>query len=55
MNEPNDVKIHRGLKEIYLDRTKSSYIDGKNGKLYYRGFNIKMDFFNMDIRQMFEF
>ena len=40
MNEPNDVKIHRGLKEIYLDRTKSSYIDGKNGKLYYRGFNI---------------
>ena len=40
MNELNDVKIHRGLKEIYLDRTKSSYIDGKNGKLYYRGFNI---------------
>jgi citrate synthase len=35
-----DVTIHRGLKEIYLDRTKSSYIDGKNGKLYYRGFNI---------------
>ena len=40
MNELNDVKIHRGLKEIYLDRTKSSFIDGKNGKLYYRGFNI---------------
>jgi citrate synthase len=35
-----DVTIHRGLKDIYLDRTKSSYIDGKNGKLYYRGFNI---------------
>ena len=40
MNELNDIKIHRGLKEIYLDRTKSSFIDGKNGKLYYRGFNI---------------
>ena len=40
MNELNDIKLHRGLKEIYLDRTKSSFIDGKNGKLYYRGFNI---------------
>tara|TARA_B100001142_G_scaffold101845_1_gene103992 strand:- start:10739 stop:11881 length:1143 start_codon:yes stop_codon:yes gene_type:complete len=36
----DEVKIHRGLKEVYLDRTKSSYVDGKNGKLYYRGFNI---------------
>ena len=36
----DEVRIHRGLKEVYLDRTKSSYVDGKNGKLYYRGFNI---------------
>ena len=35
-----DVTIHRGLKDVYIDRTKSSYVDGKNGKLYYRGFNI---------------
>ncbi len=32
--------LQRGLKNIYLDRTKSSFIDGKSGTLLYRGYNI---------------
>ena len=32
--------LHRGLREVYIDRTKSSFIDGKAGKLLYRGYNI---------------
>ena len=32
--------LHRGLREVYIDRTKSSFIDGKVGKLLYRGYNI---------------
>ena len=32
--------LHRGLREVYIDRTKSSYIDGKAGKLWYRGYSI---------------
>ena len=39
MTEEN-VELHRGLREVYIDRTTSSFIDGKAGKLYYRGFNI---------------
>lgn len=34
------VELHRGLREVYIDRTKSSFIDGKIGKLLYRGYNI---------------
>ena len=34
------AKLHRGLREVYIDRTNSSFIDGKAGKLYYRGYNI---------------
>jgi citrate synthase len=34
------IKLHRGLREVYIDRTNSSFIDGKAGKLYYRGYNI---------------
>ena len=36
----NRIKLHRGLREVYIDRTRSSYIDGKAGRLYYRGYNI---------------
>ena len=39
MTEEN-VELHRGLREVYIDRTTSSFIDGKGGKLYYRGYNI---------------
>ena len=34
------VELHRGLRDVYIDRTKSSFIDGKIGKLLYRGYNI---------------
>mgnify|MGYP006153840037 CR=1 FL=1 len=36
----DEIKLHRGLREVYIDRTTSSFIDGKEGKLYYRGYNI---------------
>ena len=34
------AELHRGLREVYIDRTTSSFIDGKIGKLYYRGYKI---------------
>lgn len=34
------VQLHRGLREVYIDRSKSSFIDGNVGKLLYRGYNI---------------
>ena len=34
------VQLHRGLREVYIDRTKSSFIDGNVGKLLYRGYDI---------------
>ena len=33
-------QIERGLKDVYLDTTESSFIDGQEGKLLYRGYNI---------------
>ena len=36
----NKVELKRGLRDVYIDRTKSSFIDGKAGKLLYRGYNI---------------
>ena len=39
MTEEN-ANLYRGLREVYIDRTTSSYIDGKAGKLYYRGYSI---------------
>ena len=35
-----DVELKRGLKDVYLDRTQASFIDGGQGKLLYRGYNI---------------
>ena len=34
------VQLQRGLRDVYIDRTKSSFIDGNVGKLLYRGYNI---------------
>ena len=34
------VELHRGLRDVYIDRTKSSFIDGAVGKLLYRGYDI---------------
>ena len=36
----NNVELKRGLRDIYIDRTESSFIDGKAGKLLYRGYDI---------------
>ena len=34
------IKIHRGLKGVYFDRSPCTYIDGKAGELRYRGYSI---------------
>ena len=34
------IELKRGLRDVYIDRTESSFIDGKVGKLLYRGYNI---------------
>ena len=34
------VELHRGLRDVYIDRTESSFIDGNIGKLLYRGYSI---------------
>ncbi len=33
-------EIAKGLKDVYFDTTTSSFIDGQEGKLLYRGYNI---------------
>jgi citrate synthase len=33
-------KIHRGLKDVYFERSATTYIDGKAGELRYRGYSI---------------
>ena len=43
MTEPaaeQKIEMHRGLQGVYFDRTRSSFIDGKVGKLLYRGYSI---------------
>ena len=40
MSETEAVKIHRGLKGIYFERSGVSFIDGKAGELTYRGYSI---------------
>jgi citrate synthase len=36
----DDITLHRGLTGVYFDRTETTFIDGKEGKLLYRGYNI---------------
>jgi len=40
MEEKQEVELKKGLKDVYIDRTQSSLIDGKKGRLYYRGYSI---------------
>jgi citrate synthase len=35
------IKIHRGLKGVYFDRSPCTFIDGKAGELRYRGYSIQ--------------
>src|SRR5262249_18621550 len=41
MTEPTEaIKIHRGLRGVYFDRSPCTFIDGKAGDLRYRGYSI---------------
>src|SRR5271157_81416 len=42
-DSPDDatIELHPGLKGIYLDKTRISYIDGEQGRLFYRGYSIE--------------
>ena len=33
-------KVHRGLKDVYFERSAAAFIDGKAGELRYRGYSI---------------
>ena len=34
------TKVHRGLKDVYFERSETTFIDGKAGELRYRGYSI---------------
>lgn len=36
----SDIELKRGLKDVYIDKTEASFIDGGTGKLLYRGYSI---------------
>ena len=38
--ETQSQQIYRGLRGVYADTSKASFIDGQAGKLLYRGYNI---------------
>jgi len=41
MAEPgNEPRVYRGLKEVYFERSQTTFIDGKVGELRYRGYSI---------------
>ena len=41
MSEPSErIEIHRGLKDVYFDRSDVCFIDGRAGELRYRGYSI---------------
>ena len=41
MSQPEAAqKIHRGLKDVYFERSATTFIDGKAGDLRYRGYSI---------------
>ena len=35
-----EIELKRGLQGVYIDKTQSSFIDGAEGKLLYRGYSI---------------
>ena len=36
----NEPRIYRGLKDVYFERSQTTFIDGKAGELHYRGYSI---------------
>ncbi len=39
-DDGNEGTVHRGLKGIYFDRSRTTFIDGRAGELRYRGYSI---------------
>lgn len=39
-NAPVEPRIFRGLKDVYFERSETTFIDGKAGELRYRGYSI---------------
>ncbi|MHA1526453.1 MAG: citrate/2-methylcitrate synthase, partial [Promethearchaeota archaeon] len=37
----DDIQVNKGLVGIYIDESLISFIDGVNGKLFYRGYSIQ--------------
>jgi citrate synthase len=37
---PTKVEVRRGLKDVYFERSATTFIDGKNGELRYCGYSI---------------
>ena len=40
MTTKDDIQLNRGLQGVYFDRTETTFIDGKEGILEYRGYSI---------------
>ena len=40
MTSTDEIQIHRGLSGVYFDRSQTCFIDGRAGKLQYRGYSI---------------
>ena len=40
MSTEDSIELKKGLKNVYFDKTSISDIDGKNGFLSYRSYNI---------------
>jgi citrate synthase len=38
--ETSKIEIRRGLKDVYFDRSRACFIDGRAGELRYRGYSI---------------
>ena len=35
------TRVQKGLRDVYVDRTEASLIDGDRGKLFYRGYSVE--------------
>ena len=40
MTSADEIQIHRGFNGVYFDRSETCFIDGRAGKLQYRGYSI---------------
>ncbi len=40
MSADQKIEIHRGLRDVYFERSATTFIDGKAGELRYRGYSI---------------